>query len=81
MGRGSDITLFSPNFHSKRFPVTSLRFTELNTIQCIAHCAAVTLLYTFETKPNALNLIKYFVADTQENKYSNLGDSVSQLKL
>ena len=36
MGEGSYITLFSPSFHSKRFPVTSLRFTEslLNDKHC-----------------------------------------------
>ena len=31
-GRGSYITFFSPSSNSKRFPMTSLRFTEINKL-------------------------------------------------
>ena len=51
-GRGSYITLFSTSFHSKRFPVTSLRSTEyLNIIIFNSIISRISQVYYLVDSP------------------------------
>ena len=67
MGRGIYIPLFTLSSHSKGFPVTSLRFTELHYYHALPAHTSRLLLHVIESR--GLNHFIYFFVQLPNLKY------------